>query len=335
MKNLLLLVFLACGCLTVSAQTAPTLSPALQEAQKISAEVVRLFQQKKYDEALPLAQKAIAIREKELGKNHLSVGGAWRNLAYIHFQTGNQKDAERAFKNAFEIYEKNQPLAPADEKVFVELLEAVAAFEALDVDIVGAEKKFQRALEIRERLSGESDNTALTLLRLAQIYQIRADYEKSLPLLLRALDIKAKKGAALDDQGREIYSTASCSLSKLNRTEEKNKLQERFYPQNEDQNAPDEGKIKTISGGVVNGKALNLAKPAYPAEAREKRASGTVSVQVLIDETGKVIFACAVSGAKELQRASEAAAYQSKFSPTTLQSKPVKVSGIITYNFVP
>lgn len=335
MKNLLLLVSLACGCIAVSAQTAQTLSSALQEAQKVSAEVVRLFQQKKYNEALPLAQRVIAIREKELGENYLSVGGAWRNLAYIHLQMGNQKEAERAFKNAFEIYEKNHPLAPADQKTFVELLEAAATFEALDVDIVGAEKKFQRALEIRERLFGESEDTASTLLRLAQIYQIKAEYEKSVPLLLRALDIKAKKSATLDDQGKEIYSTASCSLSKLNRTEEKDKLQERFYPRKEEKSSPDEGKTKTISGGVVNGKALNLAKPAYPAEARKNRASGTVSVQVLIDEAGKVIFACAVSGAKELQRASEAAAYQSKFSPTILENKPVKVSGIITYNFVP
>lgn len=85
----------------------------------------------------------------------------------------------------------------------------------------------------------------------------------------------------------------------------------------------------------MNGKALQLAKPAYPAEARAKRARGTVMVEVMIDKSGKIIFACATSGAKELQRASEVAAYNSKFAPTTLLGQPVSVKGIIVYNYVP
>jgi len=106
MKILLLITFFIFNIVCVSAQTPP-LSPALQEAQKISAEVVKLFQQKKYDEALPLAQKAISIREKELGKSHISVAQAWRNLAYIQFQREKRNEAENAFEKAFEIYEKN------------------------------------------------------------------------------------------------------------------------------------------------------------------------------------------------------------------------------------
>lgn len=322
------------------AQTAPT-SNALQEAQKISAEAVRLFQQKKYDEAAPLAEKAIAIREKKLGKNHVSVAQAWRNLAYIQLRREKRKEAEKAFENAFEIYERNQPLAAADEKMFVEMLEAVAVYEATGGDIIGAEKKFARAVALREKTNGrDSAEVAGSLTRLAQIYQARGDYEKSLPLLLRALDIRTKETGILDDEAREIYSIAHCSLSKLNREAEREQLQKRFFP------APPEvelavgnpdasNKSGTVKGGVVNGKALSLPKPIYPAEAIEKRASGTVSVQVLIDESGKVVFACAVSGARELQRVSEIAAYQAKFSPTLLTGQPVKVTGIITYNFVP
>ena len=43
---------------------------------------------------------------------------------------------------------------------------------------------------------------------------------------------------------------------------------------------------KQISGGVLNGKATSLPKPPYPPAARAVRASGAVSVQVLIDENG-------------------------------------------------
>ncbi len=92
---------------------------------------------------------------------------------------------------------------------------------------------------------------------------------------------------------------------------------------------------KTISGGVLNGKATNLPKPPYPPAARAVRASGAVSVQVLISETGSVISANAVSGHPLLRPAAVSAARGARFSPTLLSGQPVKVSGVITYNFVP
>ena len=91
---------------------------------------------------------------------------------------------------------------------------------------------------------------------------------------------------------------------------------------------------KQISGGVLNGKALSLPKPRYPAEARTVGASGAVTVQVLIDENGDVVSATAVSGHPLLRAAAVEAAKGAKFSPTLLEGSPVKVSGVITYNFV-
>ncbi len=92
---------------------------------------------------------------------------------------------------------------------------------------------------------------------------------------------------------------------------------------------------KTVSGGVLNGKATSLPKPAYPAAAKAVRAGGSVSVQVLISESGSVISASAVSGHPLLRAAAESAARGARFSPTLLSGQAVKVSGVITYNFVP
>jgi protein TonB len=89
-----------------------------------------------------------------------------------------------------------------------------------------------------------------------------------------------------------------------------------------------------ISGGVLNGKAVHLVQPSYPQIARQAHASGTVVVQVLIDENGTVISAHAVSGHPLLQAVAVAAARASKFSPTKLSGQPVKVNGVIQYNFV-
>ncbi len=85
----------------------------------------------------------------------------------------------------------------------------------------------------------------------------------------------------------------------------------------------------------MNGKAIELSTPMYPAEARRVRARGKIEVKVIINKEGKVIYACAVKGNAALIEASEAAAYRSRFFPTRLDRKPITVSGIIIYNFVP
>lgn len=92
--------------------------------------------------------------------------------------------------------------------------------------------------------------------------------------------------------------------------------------------------VEKFTGTVLNGKAVKLEKPAYPPAARAVGAQGSVNVKVLIDEEGNVISAEAVSGHPLLQQAAVQAAQQSKFAPTSLSGQPVKVTGIIVYNFV-
>jgi protein TonB len=84
---------------------------------------------------------------------------------------------------------------------------------------------------------------------------------------------------------------------------------------------------------VLNSRALSLPRPAYPAMARQIRLQGTVTVQVLIDETGRVVSAKG-SGHPLLVGEAQKAAMQARFSPTVISETPVKVSGVITYNFV-
>ncbi len=94
-------------------------------------------------------------------------------------------------------------------------------------------------------------------------------------------------------------------------------------------------KPTTVSLGVINGKAVNLVKPSYPAAAKQLRIEGAVNVQVLIDESGNVVSATAVSGHPLLRTVSVNAARQSKFTPTFLSKQPVKVTGVIVYQFKP
>jgi TonB family protein len=90
---------------------------------------------------------------------------------------------------------------------------------------------------------------------------------------------------------------------------------------------------RPISGGVLNGKAISLPPPTYPAEARAARISGAVTVQITVDEYGNVITARAVAGHPLLQAAAVSAAQQARFSPTFLMGEAVKVTGVLVYNF--
>ena len=89
-----------------------------------------------------------------------------------------------------------------------------------------------------------------------------------------------------------------------------------------------------VSPGVIIAKIVSLPKPVYPPLAKSARVHGAVNVQILIDETGKVISAHAVKGSPMLTTAAVEAALRARFTPTKLGEAPVKVQGVITYNFV-
>jgi TonB family protein len=91
--------------------------------------------------------------------------------------------------------------------------------------------------------------------------------------------------------------------------------------------------LKPVSGGVLNGTAVSLPPPVYPESAKRMRTGGLVVVEVVLDETGKVVSAVATSGPTVLRDAAIAAALKARFSPTKLSGQPVKVAGVINYKF--
>ncbi len=90
---------------------------------------------------------------------------------------------------------------------------------------------------------------------------------------------------------------------------------------------------RRISGGVLQGNAVRRVQPVYPSMAKNARISGSVEVEVLIDESGNVLSATVVQGHPLLQQATLEAARQWKFRPTLLSGVPIKVTGILVFNF--
>lgn len=82
------------------------------------------------------------------------------------------------------------------------------------------------------------------------------------------------------------------------------------------------------NSGVLNSRAVRLPTPAYPAIAKQVRASGEVRVRIAVDERGNVTSARAVSGHPLLRSSAEMAARQSKIRPNGQNT-----SGELIYNF--
>ncbi|HKX32769.1 MAG TPA: energy transducer TonB [Blastocatellia bacterium] len=88
-----------------------------------------------------------------------------------------------------------------------------------------------------------------------------------------------------------------------------------------------------VSEGVLQGKAIRKVMPPYPPIAKAAHVSGQVQVLVLISEDGRVIEARSINGHPLLRPAAESSARQWIFSPTLLSQVPVKVQGLLTFDF--
>jgi protein TonB len=91
--------------------------------------------------------------------------------------------------------------------------------------------------------------------------------------------------------------------------------------------------MRKVSEGVVRGNAIVKAAAIYPASAKKMQAAGSVQVQVMISEEGRVIEATTISGHPLLRVAAVEAARKWVFKPTMLNGIPVKVQSTLTFVF--
>lgn len=301
-------------------------SAALTEANKLSSQAVELYKAQKYKEALVAAKRALEIRESILPAGEKSVLEAMGNLAVIHLKLNNFKEAEGLYKRILETKEKS--LGPESLEV-AKVLDTLAGIHYGRGNQGQAESDLKKALAIREKAAGPaSEEVASTLFKLAQMYQFHGDLKKAEELYERI--VSSDKNVLPDSSAILVESVDAyaCLLRKLKRPEEAKALEDRI-----------EGRIRrqrpsAIESGVLNGKALKLPKPPYPVEARNGRISGVVVVRVMISEEGHVVHACAESGHRVFWHGCELAAYGAEFSPTIVDGKAVRVTGVITYNFI-
>jgi len=160
------------------------------DVESLNAEAVRLYQAGRYDEAIPLTQRALAILEKNLGPEHPAVAVSLNNLAALYTNKGDYARAEPLLERALAIQEK---ALGQEHPTVATSLDNLAVLYNNKGDYARAEPLFERALAIREKTFGlEHPDLANSLNNLGMLYLSKADYARAEPLLKRALAIQEK-----------------------------------------------------------------------------------------------------------------------------------------------
>lgn len=301
-------------------------SNELTEAAALNETVVKLFNEKKYAEALPSALRALEIQERLLPADDERIELSLKQVGDIQFATNHLDAAKDTYnrllqKQVLRVGTDGLPLAATFDRL------AVVYFrENSDRD---AQNASTRALTIREaKLGRNHPDVAQTLYGLGEQFRMRGKANSGLPFYLRALSIYAEHSGINSPEFERASQGFMCSVYESKRWDVYKDLLEirkQYTPKTSD----------IIDGGVMNGRALSFPKPEYPSRAKELREAGVVVVKVMIDETGKVIAATDIcQGPPNISAASVKAAMKARFTPTKMLGRPVKVSGIIQYNFV-
>ncbi len=162
----------------------------LEEANQLEQKVVELYEQGKYQEAIPLAEKVLAIREKNLGSDHVDVAKILNKLAELYLEQGNYTPAEPIIQRSLSIREK---AFGKDHPDVAESLNNLAELYLYQGNYTTAEPLIQRSLSIREKAFGKDHpDVAESLNNLALLYYSQGNYTTAEPLYQRSLSIREK-----------------------------------------------------------------------------------------------------------------------------------------------
>ncbi|MGD2182687.1 tetratricopeptide repeat protein [Lusitaniella coriacea] len=181
-------------------------SAELEEAKQLFQQARQLFQEGKYREAIPLAERALAIAENIAGLENTDVANILDVLAQLHYYKGNYAAAEPLHQRALAIREK--ALGAEHPSVATSLNNLAALYRAMG-NYTAAEPLYQRSLAIREKALGtEHPSVATSLNNLAELYRAMGNYSAAEPLFQRSLAILEK---ALGTE----HSSVATSLNNL------------------------------------------------------------------------------------------------------------------------
>ncbi|MDX6611115.1 MAG: hypothetical protein QOD75_301 [Blastocatellia bacterium] len=305
-----------------------TESGDLAEANRLSALVVKLVKEGRYDEAKSSAAKALAIRERILGPEHEYVADSLINLSEVYIAQRQYVEAEASLHRLLRITEKK---FGADSLRTGKALDRLGLTQFWSKRFPEAEKSLNRALAIKEKILSPNDaELAPTILALAEFHTKRSTHQQAAPFYLRAIAIWEKTLAPTDPNLLTVVDRYICYLE----GSEQRKELESFLSGRRAYKVGD----LTLADGAPYGGVRFRQFPAYSLANGTYITFDREVLRVLVDHTGKVIKAetlCRVvpDFGKELVQPSLDAAVKEKFPITLDKGVPTKSSFIIIYRY--
>jgi CHAT domain-containing protein len=165
-------------------------SAELEEVNRLDKQVLQLVKEGQYSQAIPIAERALAITEKLLGKEHPIVAISLSTLAILYREQGNYQKAEPLFVRSLAIREK---VLGKEHPDVAESLNQLGKLYYAQGNYQKAEPLFVRSLAINEKVHGKEHlDVATSLNNLATLYKDQGNYEKAEPLYVRSLAIVEK-----------------------------------------------------------------------------------------------------------------------------------------------
>ncbi|WP_235440906.1 tetratricopeptide repeat protein, partial [Limnoraphis robusta] len=170
--------------------TSSQQSPGLEEANRLNQQAIQLYEQGRYDEAIPLAKRVLEMYQKLLGDEHPYVAASLNGLALLYHSQGRYSEAEPLLIQALEMTRK---LLGDEHPDIAQSLNNLAALYESQGRYSQAEPLYKQALEMRQKLLGEEHpHVAATLNNLAALYESQGRYSEAEPLFIRALEMRRK-----------------------------------------------------------------------------------------------------------------------------------------------
>ncbi|HBR58195.1 MAG TPA: hypothetical protein DEA22_12130 [Blastocatellia bacterium] len=314
---LFLVVFLTCP---LGAQSDGSVS-----FRQANQELNSLYKSGNFEAALKHAEKLIEASVKEFGPESYEAANAYRDAGIVLKKLNRYKGSVDKFQKAIEILLK----IPSEKGYdLIDTYQHLGTSQMFAERYKDAKASYEKALEIAEARNGVGSKESFNpTLNLANFFARIKKIELAQQYYLTSYELAHKHFASDLSQTFLIQDSVVCLFDAVTNEKQRKAFDEEYEKR--------WARVKSNNlGSVINGKALSLPKPAYPRGA-VSRIAGRVAVRVTIDEEGYVIEARAVCGAPILAEASIKAAFQARFSPTFLNNKPLKVIGIISYNFLP
>lgn len=334
MKKLFLLIAILFLFVNINSQTplkkqflvGAQCKSVISELSALHKQTNSFFEEKNYEQAYLLAKKMSEIAEANCIEEKDKRLTMALNVAEIQIKRGKMNEAREIYDRNLTIAEEAHGTGSLDFNNYLNFLIKISINE------VSNEKFEQYALksvEAKKAFFGvESYEAANEITKMALFYRKLKEFEKAEPFYLEAISISDSMPSNVKVQKLAVVNQYRVYLLDRFGDKEGGKKADEFM-----RSRSNEVYTTNDNRRVLNGRATKLFTPKRSSQAFVIDAKGKVEVEITIGEDGKVFKAKAISGHPLLHPSAEQAAMLSTFLPTYIEGKPIRVTGVIVYNF--